>query len=519
MKRSHTQDRCINHKQGLGDISMADTEDSRAFAFALARRLSERVLINGKLVGTTLGNRFELRNPATQELICSVADADASDVERAVVSACGAQSSWSKVPARERGKLLIEGSRLLMAHAEELAALLALESGKALRTECRPEAYNFADALQFFGGLASEIKGETIPLRPGVLSYTQRAALGVVAAILPWNVPLMLMAVKIAPALVAGNTVVVKSAEETPLAVLRAIELLNEVFPSGVLNVLSGGGASCGAPLVAHPNVAKITFTGSVETGKLIYKSAATKLVPVTLELGGKSPMLVLADADVEKAAVGALAAMRFTRQGQSCTAASRILVHRSLHDVFVEKLKTKVAELVIGDPFDEATDIGAIISRPQLDKVRGYIEQGRAAAGATAHECGKLPTEGALAKGFFVRPVIFTGINNQHPVAREEVFGPVTCVMPFDTFEESIAIANDSDFGLAASVWTQDFRLALQAVEALQAGFVQVNQAQVAGLNISYGGFKQSGLGRELTLESMLEHFTARKSVILNFD
>lgn len=498
---------------------MSNDLQPRASALALARRLSGQVLLDGRLGPTQTGRQFELRDPATQELICGVADADAGDVAHAVASARAAQPAWAKLPARDRGKLLIEGGRVLAAHAEELAGLLALETGKALRTECRPEASNLADALQFFGGLAGEIKGETVPLRPGVLSYTQREALGVVAAVLPWNVPLMLMAIKIAPALVAGNTVIVKSAEEAPLAVLRAAELLNGVLPAGVLSVLSGDGPGCGAPLVAHPQVAKITFTGSVETGRLIYQAAAAKLVPVTLELGGKSPMLVLADADLDKAAAGALAAMRFTRQGQSCTAASRILVHRSLHDAFVDKLKANVDKLVIGDPFDEATDIGAIISQPQLDKVRGYIEQGRAAPGATAHECARLPADGALAKGLFVRPVIFTGIDNTHPVAREEIFGPVTCVIPFDSFDEAIAIANDSDFALAASVWTRDIRLALQAVEALQAGFVQVNQAQVAGLNISYGGFKQSGLGRELTLESMLEHFTARKSVILNFD
>lgn len=500
-------------------VGLHDSAGLRASALASAQRLSGYVLVDGALTRPVSCRQFDLRDPATQDLICSVADADVSDVEIAVAAARAAQPAWAQLPARDRGRLLIEGARSLAMHSEELALLLTLESGKALRTECRGEATNFADVLQFFGGLASELKGETVPVRPGVLAYTQRDAIGVVAAVLPWNVPLMLMAVKIAPALVAGNTVIVKSAEETPLAVLRAAEILNEVLPPGVLNVLSGDGVGCGAPLVAHPQVAKVTFTGSVQTGKLIYQSAAAKLVPVTLELGGKSPMLVLADADVDKAVAGALVAMRFTRQGQSCTAASRILIHRSLHDEFVAKLQSQIAQLVIGDPFDEATDIGTIISEPQLQKVQGYIEQGRQTPGATAHECGQLPPGDRLSQGFFVRPVIFTGIDNTNPVAREEIFGPVTCVIPFDGFEEAIAIANDSDFGLAASVWTRDMKMALSAVDALQAGFVQVNQAQVAGPNISYGGYKQSGLGRELTLESMLEHFTVRKSIILNFD
>jgi acyl-CoA reductase-like NAD-dependent aldehyde dehydrogenase len=495
-----------------------DPASLRTAAREAAQRLAGHVLIGGALSRTVSGRQFDVRDPATQELICGAADATAEDVEIAVAGARGAHPAWASLPARDRGKLLIEGARILSAHAEELALLLTLESGKALRTECRSEAANLADVLQFFGGLASEIKGETVPVQPGVLAYTKREPVGVVAAVLPWNIPLMLMAVKIAPALVAGNPVIVKSAEETPLAVLRAAELLNEVLPPGVLSVLSGDGVGCGAPLVAHPQVAKVTFTGSVETGKLIYQSAAAKLVPVTLELGGKSPMLVLADADVDQAASGALVGMRFTRQGQSCTASSRILIHRSLHDDFVAKLQAKVAQLVIGDPFDEATDIGTIISEAQLNKVRGYIEQGRQTPGATAHEGGPVPQHEPFAHGFFISPVIFTGIDNTNPVAREEIFGPVACVIPFDTVEEAIAIANDSDFGLAATVWTRDINSALFVVDALQAGFVQVNQAQVAGPNISYGGYKQSGLGRELTLESMLEHFTIGKSIIINF-
>lgn len=497
---------------------MTDAAVTRASAYAQARRLEGVNLINGKLVGPVTDERIPLLDPATRDVIVQIANSGAAEVEEAVAAARAAQPAWGALPARTRGKLLAEAGKVLGQHIDELAELLALESGKALRTECRVETTNVADVLQFFGGLASEIKGETLPVESGVFTYTQREPVGVVAAILPWNVPLMLMAVKIAPALVAGNAVVVKSSEETPLTVLRAAELLNEILPAGVLNVLSGDGAHCGAPLVAHPDVAKVTFTGSVPTGKSIYRAAAEKLIPVTLELGGKSPMLVMADADFDKAVAGALVAMRFTRQGQSCTAASRILVHRSLHDRFVEALVAKVSELKIGDPLDEATDIGTIISENQFNKVRGYIEAGRGTAGAVAHEAGALPQEESLSQGFFVRPVVFTGIDNTHAVAREEIFGPVTCVMPFDTLEEALEIANDTPFGLAASVWSRDLKTALVAANALEAGYVQVNQALVAGVNISMGGYKQSGLGKELTLDAMVEHFTHSKTITLNF-
>jgi len=280
--------------------------------------------------------------------------------------------------------------------------------------------------------------------------------------------------------------------------------------------MLSGMGPECGGPLVAHPKVGKITFTGSVETGKIVYKTAAEKLIPVTLELGGKSPMIVMGDADLDRAVAGAIVGMRFTRQGQSCTAASRIFVHESLHDAFVEKLKAKVDAMVMGDPLDEKTDIGTIISQPQFDKVKSYIKIGTD-QGGKANTCSAMPNDPKLKDGLFVQPVIFTGLKNDSRVAREEIFGPVTCVIKFKDYEEVIAAANDSDYGLAATIWTKDLKTALDATRRLQAGFVQVNQNLVVQPGLSYGGVKQSGLGKEATLEAMLEHFTQKKTIILN--
>jgi aldehyde dehydrogenase (NAD+) len=481
--------------------------------FALAKELSNLLLIDGKLVPAKSGKVFGIVNPATGETVAEAADANADDIDIAVTAAALAQKSWKKLHPRERGRLVSECGRLLVAHSEEIARLVALETGKALRTESRVEAGVLADVFTFFGGLGGEIKGETVPFKTESLTLTQREPLGVVGAIIPWNVPLMLMALKIAPAMVAGNTVVVKSAEEAPLAVLRACQIMNQVLPAGVLNILSGDGPGAGAPLVAHRHVNKVTFTGSVETGKIVYRAAAEKLIPVTLELGGKSPMIVMGDADLDKAVGGAVAGMRFTRQGQSCTAASRIFIHSSLHDAFLSKLKAKVDAMVMGDPLDEKTDIGAIISVPQFDKVKSYIALGE--ADGTAHRCSALPNDPKLAKGLFVQPVIFTGVTNDHRVCREEIFGPVTALIKFDDYEDAIAQANDTVFGLAASIWTKDLQTALDATQRLEAGVVQVNQNMVVQANMSYGGVKQSGLGKEASLESMLEHFTTKKTII----
>ncbi|MFA7428766.1 MAG: aldehyde dehydrogenase family protein [Rhodospirillaceae bacterium] len=483
--------------------------------FALAKILSGKHLIDGEMVPAASGKTFDVVNPATGAVVGNAAEGDASDVDRAVTAAARAQKEWKKKPARERGKLVAECGRRLMDHVDELGRLIALETGKALRTESRVEASVLADAFVFFGGLGSELKGESVPFNPDMLTVTVREPIGVVGAIIPWNVPLLLMALKVAPALVAGNTVVVKSAEEAPLTVLRVCQIMNEVLPKGCFNMLSGFGPECGAPLVTHPKVGKITFTGSVETGKIVYKAAADKLIPVTLELGGKSPMIIMGDADLDRAIAGAIAGMRFTRQGQSCTAASRIYVHESIHDEFVSRLTEKVNALKMGDPLDEATDIGTIISEGQFEKVKSYIEQGK--KDGKAHVCSAMPTDPALKKGLFIQPVIFSDIDPNSRCVREEIFGPVCCVMKFSDYEAVIEAANDSEYGLAATIWTRDLRTAMNAANRLEAGFVQVNQNLVVQPNLSYGGIKSSGLGKEATLEAMLEHFTQKKTIIIN--
>ncbi|HEX3350921.1 MAG TPA: aldehyde dehydrogenase family protein [Acetobacteraceae bacterium] len=485
---------------------------------ALARALSGAHLIGGRLVPARSGKTFPVVNPATGKQVAAAADGDAADVDAAVADAARAQREWAKVPARKRGALVAQCAAIIRTHVEELARLIALETGKALRTESRVEANTVADILEFFGGLGSELKGESVPFAPNVLSVTVREPLGVVGAIIPWNVPMLLMALKIAPALVAGNTVVVKSAEEAPLAVLRICELMNRVLPPGCFNMLSGFGPECGAPLVAHPKVRKVTFTGSVEVGRIVAKAAAEKLVPVTLELGGKSPMLVFADCDFEKTVTGAITSMRFTRQGQSCTAASRIYVERPIFDRFVDALAARVDAMTMGDPLDEKTDIGTIISHGQFDKVQAFIAEGRATAGANARACSKLPDDPALKKGLFLQPHIFTGLPNSSRLVQEEIFGPVTCVFPFDDAETVLAAANDSEYGLAASLWTNNLKVGLDLAHRLEAGLVQINQNLVVQANLSYGGVKSSGLGKEASLEAMQEHFMHKKTIMINY-
>lgn len=484
---------------------------------ALARQLDGVYFCDGRFERPAGGSTYALHSPATQELVANVAACSHDEVDRVVRTAARAQRDWARLGAAERAATVLRAAATLEAHKEELARLVALETGKALRTECRGEAMAAGLMFAHYAGLASELKGETLPPRPDMMAITRREPVGVVAAILPWNAPVALAAVKSAPALVAGNAVIIKAAEEAPLAVLRLVQLMNQVLPAGVLNVLCGDGVTTGDPLVKHPLVNKITFTGSVETGRVIARNAADKLVPVTLELGGKSPMIVMPDADLDKAVEGALIGMRFTRQGQSCSACSRIFVHARLLEAFVDKLKARVDTLKMGDPLDEETDIGTIVSQAQFDKVRQYIELGQAMPGVRAVFCSQLPASDRLAAGFYVRPVLFVGVDNASRIAREEIFGPVTCIIPFTEYEEALRQANDSDYGLVATIWTRDLHTALDAANRLDAGYVQINQSVVAGLGPPYGGFKNSGLGKELSLRAMLDHFTREKTILIN--
>lgn len=485
---------------------------------ALARALSGVHLIGGRFVPARSGRSFAVVSPATGEEVARAAEGDADDVADAVAAADAAQKPWAAMASRKRGALVGQCAALLREHVEELARLIALETGKALRTESRVEANTIADIFEFYGGLGGELKGETVPFAPGVLSVTVREPLGVVGAIIPWNVPLLLMALKVAPALVAGNTVVVKSAEEAPLTVLRVCELVNRILPAGCYNMLSGYGPACGAPLVLHPKVRKVTFTGSVEVGRIVSKAAAEKLIPVTLELGGKSPMLVFADCDFDRTVAGALTSMRFTRQGQSCTAASRIYVERPIFQRFVDAMAAKVDAMVMGDPLDEATDIGTIISHDQFDRVSRYIAQGKTTPGAEGRACSAMPSDPSLRKGLFIQPHIFTGLPDDSALVQEEIFGPVTCIFPFDAVEDVLARANGTEYGLAASVWTNNLKVGLDLAHRLEAGLVQVNQNLVVQANLSYGGVKSSGLGKEASLEAMLEHFMHKKTIMVNY-
>jgi len=475
------------------------------------------MLIDGTWAAARTGEVIEVGNPARGTVLATIPRGQGADIDRAVAAAKAAFAGWKTIAPRDRGRIMGLIADDLVAETETVARCLAAESGNAIRTQSRPEIGIAAEVFRYFGGLGGELKGETIPINTNMFSYSVREPLGVVGAIIPWNAPLALAALKIAPALVSGNTMVLKAAEDAPLAVLMLAEICARHLPPGVLNVVTGYGAEAGAALTAHPDVAKLTFTGSTETGKAIMHAAADRIVPVSLELGGKSPNIVCPDADEGWVVDGAIAAARFHRQSQSCTTGSRLFIHTSIFDSFLTKLEAKVAGLKIGDPLDEASDIGALVSKRQFERVCGYIEDGLATEGVTLRFGGRPPAEGDLAGGYFAQPTVFAADSNDWRLAREEIFGPVLVAIPWEDEADVLRMANNSHYGLAAFVWTHDLGRAFRMVNALEAGFVQVNQGYGQFPGQSYGGIKQSGMGREHSLEGMLESFTTRKAITFN--
>jgi acyl-CoA reductase-like NAD-dependent aldehyde dehydrogenase len=474
-----------------------------------------RLFIDGRFVESLSGKSFDSINPATEEVLTSVSEGDRADIDAAVAAARAAFETgpWPRMRPRDRGRLLLKLADLISANAEELARLETLDNGKPIAETLNVDIPQAAEVFAYYAGWADKIHGETIPATNDHFTYTLREPHGVCGQIIPWNFPLLMAAWKLAPALACGNTVVLKPAEQTPLTALRLAELVAEAgFPPGVVNVVPGYGPTAGAALAAHPGVDKIAFTGSTEVGRLIQKAAAGNLKSVSLELGGKSPNIVFADADIDAAVQGAIRGI-FFNQGEVCCAGSRLFVEEAAHDHFVEALAGFAGALKQGDPLDASTQVGAQVSDEQFEKILGYIESG-VQAGATLLTGGARQGE----KGYFIQPTVFTGVDKNAAIAREEIFGPVVSTFTFKGIDEAIAEGNDSNYGLAAAVWTRDIKKAHRVAQALRAGTVWVNTYNAFDAAVPFGGYKESGTGRELGVQA-LDLYTQTKSVWIALD
>jgi acyl-CoA reductase-like NAD-dependent aldehyde dehydrogenase len=463
------------------------------------------------------GKTMAVINPATEEIVAEVASADRADVDAAVAAARAALNGpWGQMSARERGRLVRKIADRLMERADEVARLETAHNGKPIMESRHIEVPAAAECFEYFAGWADKVMGETIPVKGNHLTYTLREPIGVVAAIVPWNFPLLLAAWKVAPALACGNTVILKPASQTPLTALALAEIALEAgLPPGVLNVMTGPGSSLGQALVEHPGIDKIAFTGDTSTGKGIMKSAADTLKKITLELGGKSPNIVLADADIDAAIRGATVGI-FYGKGEVCAAGSRLLVDRSIKDEFIDKLAARAKKMAPGDPMDPKTRFGAISSKKQLDTVMRYIDSGRAEGAILV--AGGARADIGTGKGYFVQPTVFADVKPEMTIAREEIFGPVLAAIDFADLDEAIAKANDTPYGLAAGVWTRDIKKAHYVARKLQAGTVWVNTYNVYDTAAPFGGYKQSGFGREMSAHA-IEHYTQVKSVWIDLN
>ena len=462
--------------------------------------------IDGQSVEPANGEYIDTDNPYSGAVWGRIARGSAADVDDATTAAAAAFADWKATSPTTRGKLLNKLAELIERDAEKLGQWEVRDNGKLI-AEMAAQATFTAEWYRYYGGLADKIEGSVIPLdRPGMLNYTKHEPLGVVGMITAWNSPLLLLAWKLAPALAAGNTAVIKPSEFTSTSTTEFMKLFEEAgFPPGVVNVVTGLGHECGQAMVDHPDIVKIAFTGSDTTGQRIYEGAAKNLKKVTLELGGKSPNIVFDDAEFEAAVMGVISGI-FAATGQTCIAGSRALVHRSIHDEFVERLVEVAGSATIGDPTSYDTHVGPVTTEPQFQKVLDYIKIAQE-GGATCVLGGDVYTGPGASGTRFVQPTVFTNVTNDMRIAQEEVFGPVLSVIPFDTEEEAIAIGNDTNFGLAAGVWTQNLGRAMRVSDALNAGTVWVNTYRAVGFNSPFGGWKRSGLGRESGIEGMMEY------------
>jgi acyl-CoA reductase-like NAD-dependent aldehyde dehydrogenase len=474
---------------------------------------TSEVFIGGQWRPPASGETYDTINPATEDVSAHVAKGDERDVDLAVQAARRAfdQGPWPRMAAAERARVLWKLADLIGANLDEMARLESVNTGKTLFDSGKVELPFAAEVFRYYAGWTTKIHGETLNLRDGAFTFTLRQPVGVVGAIVPWNFPFLLASWKIAPALAAGNTVVLKPASLTPLTALRFAELTQEAgLPEGVFNVVTGPGGKVGMALVRHPGVDKVAFTGSTDVGKGIMREAAGSLKRVSLELGGKSPNVVFADADLEAALRGALTGI-FYNKGEVCAAGSRLLVEQRVHDEFVGKLVDRVKGLKVGDPMDKATRMGPVVSAQQLETVLGYVDAGRR-EGATLAAGGERARVGD-GRGYFVQPTVFTGVSNAMRIAREEIFGPVLSVIPFKDAEDAVAQGNETFYGLAAAVWTRDVGKALRVARSLRAGTVWVNAYNLYDAALPFGGFKESGFGRELG-QAGLDLYTEVKSV-----
>lgn len=477
---------------------------------------TRKMLIDGKWVEAASGKTFTTYDPATEQPLAEVAAGDKEDVDRAVRAARRAFEGgpWRRMTASERGRALWKLADLIERHTEEFAQLETLDNGKPISVARVADVPLVVDHFRYYAGWATKVEGETIPVSvPGMLNYTLREPVGVVGQIIPWNFPLLMAAWKLGAALACGNTVVLKPAEQTPLSALRLGELLDEAgIPPGVVNIVTGFGETAGAAIAAHPDVDKVAFTGSTEVGHEIMRAAAGNLKRVSLELGGKSPNIVFADADLDQAAAGAASAIYFNH-GQCCCAGSRLFIEQSAYDRVMPQLVEFSQKITVGPGMDPKTEMGPLVSSEQFERVNSFLGAG-SREGATIATGGGRPKQ--LERGYFVAPTVFTDVRADMKIVREEIFGPVVCAIPFKNVDEVAAAANDTTYGLAAAVWTRDIQKAHRLAHTIKAGTVWINCYNAFDAASPFGGYKQSGFGREMG-KAALELYTQIKSVWVN--